>query len=75
MYKLTVEEVDIPFRYDNGSYHIRRAMKLKLLHRFGEDDMPLSRMKELGATAVRGPRGVPPALLRELESLVRGNCR
>lgn len=75
MYKLAVEEADIPFRYDNGSYHIRKAMKLKLLHRFSADDMPLSRMKELGAAAVRGPRGVPPTLLRELESLVRGNGR
>ena len=75
MYKLTVEEADIPYRYDNGSYHIRTAMKLKLLHRFGADDMPLHRMRELGAAAVRGPRGVPPALLRELEALVRSKGR
>lgn len=71
MYKCEAVEVDIPYKYDNGDYHIRKAMKLKLLCRFKKEDMPLTAMKELGAKAVRGPRGVPPALSRQLKELCK----
>ena len=71
MYKCEAIEVDIPYKYDNGDYHIRKAMKLKLICRFDKSDMPLTAMKELGAGAVRGPRGVPPALSRELKCLCK----
>lgn len=69
LYKCAAAEVNIPYKYDNGNYHIRKAVKLRLLHRFSREDMPLSAMKELGVSAVRGPRGVPNILscrLREL---------
>lgn len=69
MYKCEAVEADIPYKYDNGNYHMRKAMKLKLLCRFGKDDMPLKKMKELGSGAVRGPRGVPPKLSRELGAI------
>lgn len=69
LYKCMAIEVNIPFKYDNGSYHIRKAVKLKLLHRFSEDDMPLSAMRELGVSAVRGPRGVPNTLSCRLRDL------
>jgi predicted DNA-binding protein (MmcQ/YjbR family) len=72
MYRCIAEEVDIPYKYDNGSYHIRKAARLKLTHRFSAEDMPLSRMKELGVTAVRGARGVPGTLSRELKGLCAG---
>ena len=71
LYKCTAIEADIPYKYDNGSYHIRKAVKLKLLHRFTKDDMPLSAMKELGVSAVRGPRGVPDTLSSALKKLCR----
>ena len=69
LYKCAAVEVNIPYKYDNGDYHIRKAVRLRLLHRFNAEDMPLSAMKELGVSAVRGPRGVPNTLscrLREL---------
>jgi hypothetical protein len=69
MYKCVATEVNIPYKYDNGNYHIRKAMRLKLVHRFDDSDMTLSRMKELGVTAVRGARGVPNTLGCELKKL------
>ncbi|MBR5683136.1 MAG: MmcQ/YjbR family DNA-binding protein [Ruminococcus sp.] len=69
LYKCEAIEVDIPFNYDNGSYHIRKAVKLKLLHRFSAEDMPLTAMRELGVSAVRGPRGVPNTLSCRLRKL------
>ena len=69
MYKCVVIQADIPYKYDNGNYHIRKAMRLKLVHRFDDSDMTLSRMKELGVTAVRGARGVPNTLGCELKKL------
>ncbi|MBP5432496.1 MmcQ/YjbR family DNA-binding protein [Ruminococcus sp.] len=69
MYKCRAEEVDIPYKYDNGNYHIRKAARLKLVHRFTKDDMPISRMKELGVNAVRGARGVPNTLSCELNRI------
>lgn len=69
MYKCEATEVNIPYNYDDGDYHIRKAVKLKLLCRFGKEDMPLSAMKELGVSAVRGARGVPRALSSRLKEL------
>lgn len=69
MYKCVATEVNIPYKYDNGDYHIRKAMKLKLVHRLSEGDMPFSRMKEYGVAAVRSARGVPNTLGCELKRL------
>ncbi len=69
MYKCVVIQADIPYKYDNGDYHIRKAMKLRLVQRFAEGDMSLTRMKTLGATAVRGARRVPNKLSCELKKL------
>ena len=69
MYTCEAVEVNIPYKYDNGDYHIRKAVKLKLLRRFDKADMPLTAMKEFGVSAVRGARGVPAALSRELRKL------
>ena len=72
MYRCEATEVNIQYNYDDGSYHIRKAMKLKLMHRFAQGDMPLSEMKKLGVSAVRGARGVPNTLLHRLRQLEKG---
>ena len=72
MYRCEAVEVNIPCTYDNGNYHIRKVMKLKLIHRFAAEDMPLLQMRELGVSAVRGPRGVPNTLLHRLRQLEKG---
>lgn len=75
MYKCVVIQAAIPYRYDNGNYHIRKAMKLKLVHRFAEGEMTLTKMKELGAAAVRGARRVPNPLSCELKKLCTKDIR
>ena len=71
MYRCEAVEVNIPYTYDNGSYRIKKAMKLRLTHRLSPEDMPLSEMRELGVSAVRGARGVPNTLSCRLRELCR----
>ena len=71
MYRCVAEEVNIPYNYDDGSYRIKKAMKLRLTHRLTREDMPLSEMRELGVSAVRGARGVPNTLSCRLRELCR----
>jgi predicted DNA-binding protein (MmcQ/YjbR family) len=71
MYRCVAEEVNIPYNYDDGSYRIKKAMKLRLTHRLSPEDMPLSEMRELGVSAVRGARGVPNTLSCRLRELCR----
>lgn len=71
MYRCVAEEVNIPYNYDDGSYRIKKAMKLRLTHRLSPEDMPLAKMRELGVSAVRGARGVPNTLSYRLRELCR----
>lgn len=71
MYRCEAAEVNIPYNYDDGTYRIKRAVRLRLVHRYSAEDMPLARMKDLGVTAVRGARGVPNTLSAELKRLCR----
>lgn len=67
LYKCEAVEVDIPYEYDDGNVHMNRIMRIRLLYRFGRDQMTCHRLKDYGVYAVRGPRSVPPALHDELE--------
>ena len=69
MYRCEAVEVNIPYNYDDGKYRIKKAVKLRLVHRYSGDDMPLAKMKDFGVAAVRGARGVPNTLACELKRL------
>ena len=69
MYRCEAVEVNIPYNYDDGKYRIKKAVKLRLVHRYRAEDMPLAKMRELGISAVRGARGVPNVLACELRRL------
>ena len=69
MYRCEAVEVNIPYNYDDGKYRIKKAVKLRLVHRYRAEDMPLAKMRELGVSAVRGARGVPNVLACELRRL------
>ena len=71
MYRCEAVEVNIPYNYDDGKYRIKKAVKLRLVHRYSEEDMPLAKMKDFGVTAVRGARGVPNTLACELKRVCR----
>lgn len=69
LYKCTAVEVDIPHRYADQNISMSRGMKIKLLHEFDREQLCLEKLKEHGVRAVRGPRGVPGSLSRELDRL------
>lgn len=68
LYKCRAEEVNIPYHYETDYLTIKRVMKIRLLHTYDKEFMPLSRMREeFGIYGVRGPRSVPNSLKMELD--------
>ncbi|MGT2716087.1 MmcQ/YjbR family DNA-binding protein [Streptococcus respiraculi] len=49
----------------------KEYMQLELLRELADNDFPLSRMKELGVKAVRGPRLATPECCEALENLLK----
>ena len=58
LYKCEVEEVNIPYTYKDKNLTINKVMKLKLMKRYEEGEIPFTKLKELGITAIRGPRKI-----------------
>ena len=71
MYKCQVLETDIPYETKNKHVKLSSIMKLKVLYRFGSKSIPFSRMKELGVTAVRGPRYMTEDLKKEVDKIIK----
>lgn len=53
---------------------MKKRMRVELLHTFKEEDLPLSKMAELGVKTVRGPRGIPSALKDEILRILKEDC-
>ena len=67
LYKCKVVEVDIPYDYQDKNLTITTLMKIKLLRKYDRKQFTFDRLqKDFGIYAVRGPRGVPNSLIREL---------
>lgn len=67
LYRCRVTETDIPCSFRSEKVHIDSLMKIRLERRYGEGDFPLRVLKEeYGIRAVRGPRGIPDHLSRDL---------
>ena len=71
MYKCEIIETHIPINSNNKNVRISELMKLKVLYRFGDKSIPFSKMKELGVTAVRGPRYMTEDLKREIDKIIK----
>ncbi len=67
-YQCEVVEMDIPFEYEDKNIKIHKEMRIKKLYRFADDAYPLERLKTFGVNSIRGPRGVPDALLKAMEA-------
>lgn len=68
LYRCEAVETDIPYHYDSGKVRMSYVMKIKLLNRFGPDQYPFKKLKEMyGIRAVRGPRYMPESLRRDME--------
>lgn len=61
-YKCRVEEVNIPYDYNDQNVKMKYVMKIKLLDSYNKELFPFSKLKEYGVNAIRGPRFMPKEL-------------
>ena len=67
MYKCTVLETNIPYAYQDKNLTITALMKIRLEKRYDRKQFTFDILKEeYGIYAIRGPRGIPDSLSREL---------
>ncbi len=67
MYKCTVLETNIPYAYQDKNLTITALMKIKLEKRYDRELFTFDILKEeYGIYAIRGPRGIPDSLSRDL---------
>ena len=67
LYQCRVLETDIPYRYTGDKLTIKALMRIRLLRRYDPSEYNFETLKEeYGIYAVRGPRGVPEKLSRQL---------
>ena len=67
LYKCKVIETDIPYQYQNKNLTIKALMRIRLRKRYPADHFTFDKLKkEYGIYAVRGPRGIPNSLSRDL---------
>ena len=70
LYKTEVVETDIPFDYRGKGLTITSVMRVKLLKRYPPDRFTFKVLNDTyGIYAVRGPRGIPEPLSRDLNGL------
>lgn len=68
LYKCIVTQTGIPFDYSGGNVNITALMKLKLIKKYDRSRFSFERLgSDYGIYAVRGPRGVPISLSRDLD--------
>ena len=65
MYKCIVVDKDIPYQYHDNIINMDYIMKIKLIKKYN-NEFTLDKLKEYGIKTIRGPRSVPPKLLKEL---------
>ena len=67
LYQCRVLETDIPYDYQDGKLTVKALMRIKLLKRYEPNMFTFEVLKEeYGIYAVRGPRGIPGSLSRDL---------
>ena len=67
LYKTEVIETDIPFDYRGDGLTISSVMRVRLKRRYPPDRFTFKVLNDVyGIYAVRGPRGIPEALSRDL---------
>lgn len=69
LYKCVVTETDIPWFYSRDGLTITHLMRIRLQKRYDPEIFTFNRLKnEFDIFAVRGPRGIPESLSKELNS-------
>ena len=68
LYKCKVTETDIPYQFQREGLTIRSLMKIRLLKRYDPSRFTFDVLNEqYRIFAVRGPRGVPEDLSKDLK--------
>ena len=68
-YRCEAVAVNLSYSYDDANIRIRRVMRIRRLKTYAPDELPFSKLCELGIRAVRGPRTVTAAFLEYEKSL------
>lgn len=67
MYKCTVLEINIPYAYHDKNLTISALMKIRLEKKYDREMFTFDILKEeYGIYAIRGPRGIPDSMSRDL---------
>ncbi len=67
MFRCEAVEVDIPYQFTSREVSMNKVMRVRLLHRYDDDEFTFKVLKEYGVMAIRGPRGVPKELSEALK--------
>lgn len=59
-------EVNIPYTYQSKNVAMSYVMRLRLLKKYNQSIFSLEKLKEYGVKSIRGPRGIPEKLKKEL---------
>ncbi|MBQ6654345.1 MAG: MmcQ/YjbR family DNA-binding protein [Erysipelotrichaceae bacterium] len=66
MFKCEVLETDIPYDFHDENLTIRRLMRIRKVREYPAERFTFAVLNSYGVNAVRGPRGIPPALSETL---------
>ena len=65
-YKCKVLEVNIPYKYKDKNVSMTRVMKIKRLKTYDPSLWTFEKLRDLGITALRGPRLAPDSFLQQI---------
>ena len=68
MYKFKVIDVNIPYEYNDENLKIKKVMKIDLITRYEKGQFAFNKLKDFGINAVRGPRYMPLALSKYINT-------
>ncbi len=71
LYKCEAVEVNIPYNKANPYIRIDHVMRIHLLEKYDPHLADRALLEKFGVVTVRGPRSMPPKLIREIERLTR----
>ena len=66
LYRCKVTAVNIPYDYSDENVTIKQVMRIKRLQTYAQGEFSLARMRSLGVSTVRGPRGLTNGLRHAL---------
>ena len=66
IYQCQVLEVNLPYHEQNKFLKINHVMRIKRILSYQSDEYTYKKLADYNVKAIRGPRHVPPQLLKDL---------